>query len=331
YPTALTSHNVHNMRIITDADKIVSHAVLKPLIIKTPHVILKIGAIGSVVTDETRRNQGLGRMVLNDVIELARSQQCDATILWTNLFDFYRKIGFELAGTEVSLVIEKPLENIPTDHNLRFSDNPRVAPEAIFRLYSTHTVNSVRTVEDTRKFMMIPNTRVFTAWESDGSLAAYAIEGKGADLGGYVHEWGGGVSKLLPLLNWIHAKQNKPLTVICPAHASNMIQQMRRAGAAYHEGYLGMIRILNFDQLAAKIKRAFRAEGVADVVLERQNGSVLFGFGSELFTIQSESDATRMIFGPVTTSDLNFLSENARQKFSKILPLRLWIWGWDSV
>ena len=59
YPTALSTTNLHNMRIITENERILSHAVLKPLIVKTPHVVLKVGAIGSVVTDESARGQGL--------------------------------------------------------------------------------------------------------------------------------------------------------------------------------------------------------------------------------------------------------------------------------
>jgi hypothetical protein len=49
YPTALSRSNLNNIRIITEAEKVLSHAVLKPLIIKSPLAIFKVGAIGSVV------------------------------------------------------------------------------------------------------------------------------------------------------------------------------------------------------------------------------------------------------------------------------------------
>src|SRR5690349_20534726 len=68
YPTAFSRHNLHNMRIIADEGKVLSHAVLKPFIIKSPHVIFKVGAIGSVVTDDGHRGQGLSTQVLNDCI-----------------------------------------------------------------------------------------------------------------------------------------------------------------------------------------------------------------------------------------------------------------------
>ena len=294
YPTALTRNNIHNMRIITDDTHIISHAVMKPLIIKSPHLIYKMAAIGSIVTDPDYRNQGHSRTLLKDCLDLAQKQQCDAAILWTHLHDFYRKMNFELAGTEVSLIIDKPLTSANSD--LRFSNDPKVAPEAIFRLYSNHTVTTVRTIEETRKYMNIPQSKIYTAWEKNGSLAAYAIEGKGADLGGYIHEWGGTVSKLIPLFNYIYALNKTPLTVIVPRHSRQLIAQLEERGAQTHIGFLGMIKIINYDQLFGKIKRAFRAEGVSDIVLEKNNDHFLFGVGENLFTMTDEAEMTRMIF-----------------------------------
>jgi hypothetical protein len=329
YPTALTRSNIHNMRIIKDHSQIISHAVVKPLIIKSPHIIYKFAAIGSVITDPDHRNQGHSKTLLKDCLELAEKQQCDAAILWTNLHDFYRKLNFELAGSEMSLIIDKPLTD--ADADLRYSNDPKVAPEALFRLYSNHTVATVRTIEETRKYMSIPQTKIYTAWEKNGTLAAFAVEGKGADLGGYIHEWGGTVSKLIPLLNHIYLTKKTPLTVIVPRHSQNLITQMQQKGAQLHMGFLGMIKIINHDQLFQKIKRAFRTEGVSDIVLEKSKDHYLFGISGDLFTINDESALTRLIFGPLDMQELDMLQEKTRNQLAKILPLPFWLWGWDSV
>ncbi len=329
YPTALTRSNIHNMRIITDDTQIISHAVVKPLIIKSPHLIYKMAAIGSVVTDPNYRNQGHSRTLLNDCLELAQKQQCDAAILWTNLHEFYQKMNFELAGTEVSLMIENSLPD--SDSDLRFSNDPKIAAEAIFRLYSNHTVTTVRSIEETRKYMSIPQTKVYTAWEKNGSLAAYAIEGKGADLGGYIHEWGGMVTKLVPLFNYIYNLNKTPLTIIVPRHSRNLITQLEQRGVQTHIGFLGMIKIINHDQLFGKIKRAFRAEGVSDIVLEKNKDHFLFGVGDNLFTMTNEAEMTRLIFGPIDIEELDMLNDKTRTQLSKLLPLPFWLWGWDSV
>jgi predicted N-acetyltransferase YhbS len=329
YPTALSSTNLHNMRIITEDDQVVSHAVLKPLVVKSPHVIFKVGAIGSVVTNETHRNQGLSTKIIEDCLQQATRQQCDIAILWTDLFDFYRRMGFELAGTEISVVIEEEFQ--APDPTLRLSKDSKVAAEALHRLYSTHTVNSVRSVEETRKYLSIPQTQVYTAWDSSGQLAAYAVEGKGADLSGYIHEWGGSVTAILTLLSFIRREKQQPITIIVPEHSKNLIQRLREKPVTYNQGFLGMIKILNFEQLSAKIKRAFRAEGVSDIVLEIQNGRYVFGCNGDLAVLEGENNLTQLLFGPVDIHSLDAFKPETREKLAKVMPLNLWIWGWDSI
>ena len=330
YPTALTPQNIHNMHIISEGDRVLSHGVLKPLIIKTPHAILKVGAIGSIVTDENHRGRGLSTQIINGCLKTASSQQCDIAILWTDLFDFYRKMGFELAGSEVSFVIEDNF-TAPQIEGLKFMSDTKVAPDAIHRLYSLHTVSSVRTIEETRKFISIPKTKIYTAWESNGQLAAYAVEGKGADLGGYIHEWGGSTSKLLALLSFIRKEKNQPFTIICPAHSVNLINHLKTKPVTVNNGFLGMIKIIHFDQLSAKIKRAFRAEGIADIVLEKSVDHFVFGIGQELITIKEEQDLVRLLFGPLDYKTLGIFKDETCDKLTKILPLNLWVWGWDSI
>src|SRR5262245_44580133 len=104
YPTALNEGNLGNIRIIKENNEILSHAVLRPLLIKTPIGMFKIAAIGSVVTDPRYRTQGLSSQIVEDCLEAARAQGCDFAILWTNLYEFYRKFGFELAGSEISYI-----------------------------------------------------------------------------------------------------------------------------------------------------------------------------------------------------------------------------------
>lgn len=329
YPTALTPQNIHNIRIISEGDRVLSHAVLKPLIVKSPYVMFKVGAIGSVVTDENHRGRGLSTKIIQDCLKSASEQQCDIAILWTDQFDFYRKMNFELAGSEVSFVIEENFE--ANAAGLKMMSDNKVSPDSIHRLYSTHTVSSVRTIEETRKFMQIPQTKVYTAWEANGQLAAYAIEGKGVDLGGYIHEWGGQTSKLMALLSYIRKEKNQPFTIIIPRHSQNLITQLQAQKTTMNNGFLGMIKIIHFDQLAAKIKRAFRAEGIADIVLEKSGDHYLFGVGSELFTIREETDLVRLLFGPLDYKSLGMFKDETCDKLTKILPLPLWIWGWDSI
>ena len=155
--------------------------------------------------------------------------------------------------------------------------------------------------------------------------------GKGVDLTGYVHEWGGDIDALQSLFSHIVRSKNENLVVIVPGHSKNLIQKMEQSGLIRHNGYLGMMRITNFDQISAKIKRAFRQLGVADFVLEKSNSIYTFGFGRELFTLEKLTDVQSLLFGPVDYRDLGIFSEESLAKLELVLPLPLWLWGWDSI
>lgn len=329
YPTALTVSNRHNMSVIVNDDKVVSHAVVKPLIVKTPQMIFKLGAIGSVVTDENFRNQGLSQKILKESIELAQKQNCDLAILWTNLYDFYRKLDFELAGYEISFAFHNQV--IYDTKKYKYSHDGSIAPEAIAKLYTQHSVGSIRSIEEIRKFLQIPKTRVYTAWNLDGTLAAYAVEGKGADLTDYIHEWGGGVTAIKNLIGYISQVKGKPFHFITPRHSQNLISELTPLATFTNQGYLGMIRILNFENLANKIKKAFRAVGISDFVLEKRDGHIHFGVASDLYTIQAEKDLVPLLFGPWDWQNQDIFNDKTAQILGQILPLSIWVWGWDSV
>lgn len=328
YPTALNLSNLGNIRIITEEKKVLSHAVLKPLIVKTPLAILKVAAIGSVATDESHRNQGLSRQILENCLEEARRQECDIAMLWTNLYDFYRKLNFELAGSEVSVVIEQEFST-PDAQGIKFVKGTQVSAEALQRLYSQHTVTSVRSVEDVRKFLRIPQTQAYTAWDNQGQLLAYAIEGKGIDLSGYIHEWGGKVPALLSLLSFIRREKKAPFTVIMPRHSENFLLKLQALPVTINHGYLGMMKIVNYDGLFAKVKRAARSLGISDLVLERRGPDFIFGIGTEIVVISDERALTQVLFGPLPIIDL--FSEKTWKTLEKVFPLPLWVWGWDSI
>ena len=217
YPVALSQQNIGNIRIVKENETVVSHAVMRPLIIKSPVGLFKVAGIGSVVTSTAHRGRGYSSQIIENCLTAARDHGCDFAILWTNLYDFYRKIGFELAGGEISAVFDKELQ-VP-NNGLKFMDTNKVSAEAIHRLYTQHTVISLRTLSETQAYLQIPNSRVYTAWDENGMIQAYAIEGKGADLNGYVHEWGGGV-KHSPLCLRIFVKfktARSPLSCLATA------------------------------------------------------------------------------------------------------------------
>lgn len=330
YPTALTETNLGNIRIIKENGKILSHAVLRPLLVKSPLGIFKVAAIGSVVTSPDHRNLGLSRRIVEDCLEAARAQGCDFAILWTNLYEFYRKFGFELAGSEISYVIDKDLP--VTSQGFKFVEGSNIDPEPLLRLFSQHTVTTIRTFDETRRYLQIPNSRTFTAWDTSGNLRAYAVEGKGADLQGYIHEWGGGVSALLPLLQHIRTTLKKPITVIVPSHAQNIRTQLKQLKVSEVGGFLGMVKIVNAASLFGKVLRFARADlGYSEFVFEQRQNKYFFGVGQNLFCTDSEQDVVKLLFGPLTPTEIHKFDPATAEIMNKVFPVPMWLWGWDSV
>lgn len=330
YPTAFTQQNLNNIRIIKDGNDVLSHAVIKPAIIKTPIAIYKAAAIGSVVTNSHFRNQGLSRQIIDDCLAEALRQDCDFAVLWTNLYEFYRKFGFELAGSELSIVVDKDLPVTPAA--LVFRETSSIDPAAIHKLYTRHTVSTVRTLEEIKQYLKIPNARVYSAWDQSGNIQAYAIEGKGADLDSYIHEWGGGVNELMHLVNYIRSRQNRTLTIIAPAHAVTLVQKLRSAECLIHEGYLGMIKLLNTTSLFSKIVRHVKNDyGLQNFVLEKSGDEFHVGTTNSMLKTTSEHDMVRLLFGPGRPSELFKFEPKSVDILNQVFPLRLWFWGWDSI
>lgn len=181
-----------------------------------------------------------------------------------------------------------------------------------------------------RKFLQIPKTVVYTAWNQSNQLVAYAIEGKGADLTGYIHEWGGGVSNLLALFSHIRKERKAPFTVITPSHSANLIQQLEKIeGVVINKGFLGMIKIIQQDQLFQKVKRGARSLGVNDFVLEKRGPEIVFGVAGDLISVADEKDIVRILFGP--SVEIPHLKKETQAQLSLFLPLPMWVWGWDSI
>ncbi len=330
YPTTMTLQNLHNFRIIKDDQQILSHAVIKPFIVKTRRALFKVGSIGSVVTSETHRNQGLSQTVIGDCLKSLTEQGCDFAILWSNLYDFYRKMGFELAGSEVSLLIDRPIPSPAVLYKVESTN--RVDPQALFRLYSQHSVSSIRTLDDFEKYLKIPNCHLHTAWNKEGKIEAYAVEGKGADLQGYIHEWGGTIDGIVHLLNHIRSLLNKPITLISPAHAQALIRKLESAGVKRVDGVLGLMKITNESSLFSKVVRNVRQEwGINNFVLEKREGLYFYGIGDTLFKTDQLADIVRLLFGPLKPSQLHDAGPEVNSILDRILPLEMWIWGWDSV
>ncbi len=376
YPGAISTANMAHIRAYDLNGDIVSAVVTRVQLVKSPFGYLRVGLIGSVVTHPKHRGQGYSQSLLKQAIEDLRNMGCDLAMLWTDSYDFYRKLGFELAGYEVTVFVDRPLvgaqvgpisgvdgaaaatsgstsdpsranpKNLFTgavssdvlSHSLvtdlKFTQGPKVSPEAILKLYSSHTCGSLRSAADIQKSLRIPSARIYTAWQGS-EIKAFAVEGKGADLQGYIHEWGGGVSSLVPLVEYMRQVQG-PLTWMMPYHAQHLRRRLSTYGLVEHFGYLGMLNILNPDGLVAKANRYLRSLGAHQLSFVLVSATqVALKSETETLTLNGLGDFAKLLFGPnhvveYRQAGANF-SDEFIEKWEAVLPFPFWIWGWDSI
>ena len=330
YPLAINKKNLSNIKVISVDNQIASHAVSKNLIVITPTGLFSIAAIGNVTTDPSHRNKHYASKIVESCVESSKKRNCDFSILWTDKYALYQKLGFELAGYEVNLQISKPLQAPPL--NLKILNTKKVSPQAILNLYTRHTSRTLRTIDDIRLYLDIPNSNLYTAWTEDNQLVAYALEGRGKDLGGYFHEWGGDVPHMTYLLSQIQKNYKSVFNLIAPAHSQNLIRSLINEGASSTTGFLGMINVNSFDGIFEKLIRYGRYFSVNDLVLKQTGeGEYLFGLGEDTYVIEGKKDMTQFIFGPADNKIINSFSPEVKEAYEKILPMPMWVWGWDSV
>lgn len=294
YPLVFSPHNKHHLFTVSDGELLQAHAALKIDVLSTPNGVFRYGALGSVVTAQASRSQGLGSALVRRVVDHAKgAADCDFLILWSNLDSFYSGLGFTPAGVEWNYTVDRdglgrlgqmmgtirPGERVSTDL--------RIPPEMLLRLYNYHTVKTVRSAQAISESLKIPKTRLWTLWDAGSQLKAYMVVGKGIDLHSHIHEWGGDVDSLMVLAKRAVEDRDGPLAWLIPHHSERLRAVLDQAHWPKQRGVLGYIQILKPQSFLKLLPGLTPAAALQP--------EVLFG------------DRTR----------------------DPLLPL--WIWGWDSV
>ncbi len=331
YPVAFSGFNLNNIKFIEERGEIVSHALLKYLMIKTPVGLFKVAVIGSVVTDKNHQKKGLAHTLVNNLTEQAKKDNCDICILWSDLDRFYNKHGFELAGSEEHLNIKGLKENISqvnTGGSI-FQDSKNIDPALILKLFSNHLVGSVRSIKEVASYLKIPNTNIYSLWSPDKTLQAYAIQGRGLDLPNVIHEWGGNVPHLTQLFQHIIQK-NGPFQLITSSTATNLVGTIKNKFVCEHDTRtLGYIKILNTQNIHFKVLRWARVHGEYHLQTFSQGDSVYLRYKSKNYQLPNEQALTRLLWGPLDRALISNLPEDMQDAILKVFPLPMWIWGWD--
>ena len=238
YPLVLNAKNNSYSHCMLIDQKIVAHANLWPRSVISPTTSLgsqKIGLIGNVVTHPEWQNKGLMACLLQKLEAEARLQKLQRLILWSDLRQFYQKMGYTSFGQELRLFFNQ--ERLPKKLKRTAVKVKEVDPqdlsndalETMFALRPPTPLTLQRSLTEFRHLLSIPATHLFISTR-DSQITGYGIVGKGYDMYGVLHEWGIVDPKaILLMIKVIITSLNLPyLIVLSPLSAISCLHLMKK-------------------------------------------------------------------------------------------------------
>jgi len=204
----------------------------------------RVGFIGSVSTHPDARGRGLATRLLMHAEDELRAAGCEHAMLWADDSEFYARRGYALDGDETDFLVDRIPEHLLTEE---LSVRPfEVGDEAVIHeLYTWHGARVERSQEETARLLSCPRMRVLLA-TCGGEVLAYVCYGRGGDLHGVAHEWGGAPEGVLACLNEL-LQRSELVFVMAPGDPGPLGELLDSGGAIRAEGRLGMTKPLGVE------------------------------------------------------------------------------------
>ena len=252
---------------------------------------LAVGIVGGVATDPQFRGRGLASAVVSLGVRWAEERGAALMLLWGSEHSLYRKQGFEPCGSQVRL----PLSSFNFDsaaEQVQEGWRPSLFPQIKSR-------EGGLLLEDRDQSWYSAHRNVRWFWIGDPQRpAAYAALGRGIDLSGMVHEWGGDRLGLMKIFG--HIKGLEPQATLLGGPSV-----LKKYGFVYDESPSECLCLAKVSKPEV-VFEAFVPGERLDQYLEPQWLATL-----------SPPELSRLFFGPLETPILPF-------------PLPLWVWGLDA-
>ena len=211
YPALLGEANRERCLVASLDSDVIACAAWRPLLLRSARGAVHAAGIGTVTTHAEHRGRGLASKLVRGCLEAARTAECEVALLFGAERDLYRRLGFVPAGRER---VTRLRASGHTDAKLRRgtpADAHRLLP-----LLEAHALGVVRTAQEFERLLSIPRTHLWVLEHGD-EPAAYCVLGKGRDLHGVTHEWGGGAAAVEQLLGALAAREPEAEWALSPA------------------------------------------------------------------------------------------------------------------
>lgn len=192
YPLVLNEHNINTSWCVFFDQKLAAHATLWPRALRhrSSQCQFNVGLVGNVATHPEHRGRGFMASLFDHLTKVGRKHELSALILWSDLGQFYQKLGFSSIGRESRFVFKNRQSHY---QQVAFKTSPdELSEEDLCRMLELRPKLEWRLERSTQEFrilLSIPNTAIFVR-RHNKTITSWLAIGKGADLQGIIHEWG---------------------------------------------------------------------------------------------------------------------------------------------
>ena len=227
---------------------------------------VKLAFVGNVATE--KREQGKGRMkaLLAEIELRALAQRADAIVLWSDLADFYQKMGFTPAGNELRVTLStKKLcagnhSTVWMPEGYQTGKLPQDLIRRVFELRSTGFKQPFfqveRSVHEFSELLKIPDLAFFVGHGAGTTSATqtdqrpiefFFLVGKGADMQGVIHEWGcTDMRFLMGAAGFVAEKANleEIMILVPPAIEESRLAYLMQASTRIEQHAMAWVKVL---------------------------------------------------------------------------------------
>ncbi len=215
----------------------------------------KAALIGNVATEESFRGQGLQKQLFTHLENMARNENADVLVLWSDLENFYEKLGFCQFGGEVRYQLAAHKSSSDSFLNVTQIDIRTLNEFDLVRLMGIRPPN-VLTLQRSptlfKEILTIPEMGLFLGRDREQKIQAWAITGKGCDMHGVFHEWGATSPKALSSLFSAIFKSlaTKEFLVLAPSALDQVWHDaLREFSISKSDHYMALVKQLSSRQL----------------------------------------------------------------------------------
>jgi len=328
WPHVYNEANLGNIMIIRSAERVVATVGIWVNEVALGPAVLRVGGINCLATLPEFRRRGLGTQVMEAAHARMRELGCHLGLLSTQIVSWYRKLGWELAGTACTFQFNRSnvrlLPALPPGVTVRLAGAEAVGD--IARLRREERLGGLRDAQTFRQVMTRRSLpRIALACQQD-TVAAYLIAWDAN-----VVEWGGPAPLVAGLVRAYFEMRDDPrastsardeafrtivrdqMTLAAPVGGHPFLDLLDTLRIPVNVGYAGMLRLLDPQGILA-------AFGLNDIYASANEDVVVLHRGDQRCVLP-RAQAAKLFFGPERVSDFG----------ADIFPLPFWQWPLEHV